>query len=94
MTPGHVPVRTCVGCGIAAPQPSLLRFHSTASGGLVRVSGRSHAGRSAYLHLRVECWERFAARKGRVRSLGRAVDKPTRVAFVHELQQTKSSAMM
>jgi len=90
----HVSRRTCVGCGARAPQATLLRFGGTMDGGLARKRGLAHTGRSAYLHRRVECWERFAARKGPVRSLGRAVDKPTRAAFVQELKQAEPSAMV
>ena len=87
MTSGtHVPVRMCMGCGTRTPQPELLRV-SRARDGTLGLAGRMHQGRSGYLHPREECWERFAARKGLVRSLGCSVDKTTRNALVQELKR-------
>jgi predicted RNA-binding protein YlxR (DUF448 family) len=76
-----------VGCGARAPQAELVRLVIAPDGSLVVVRGLRHHGRSGYLHRRPECWARFAARQGRVRSLGSAIDKATRNALVHELQQ-------
>jgi len=55
--------------------------------GLV-LATRPAAGRSGYLHRRPDCWARFAARKGPVRSLGCHVDKAARQAFVRTLHAT------
>ena len=90
----HTPIRTCVGCGCRAAQPELLRLVMAADGGLALVHLPRHAGRSGYLHRREECWVRFAARQGRIRSLGSHVDKPTRAALVRELQRTAQSAIL
>jgi uncharacterized protein len=89
----HVPIRTCLGCGARAPQAVLLRISCAADGALALVQ-RAHTGRSGYLHAQVECWRRFAARKGPVRSLGCCVDKPRRLAFVAGLEQAERSAPM
>jgi predicted RNA-binding protein YlxR (DUF448 family) len=90
----HVPVRLCVGCGTRAPQATLLRFSSVSDGTLALVGLRSHRGRTGYLHPQPACWERFAARGGRVRSLGRNVDKLQRLAFVQGLKVAEHSAMV
>ena len=90
----HIPVRMCVGCGARAPQAALLRLSSTPDGTLRLVAPSSPRGRTGYLHPLPECWERFASRGGRVRSLGRNVDKPRRLTFVQELKVAEHSAMM
>jgi predicted RNA-binding protein YlxR (DUF448 family) len=88
------PARMCMGCGGRAPQGELLRLGVAADGTLAVITGRRHAGRTGYLHPRPQCWERFVARKGPLRSLGRAVDKALRVAFVHQLKQVEQLAIM
>lgn len=90
----HAPMRTCMGCNGRAPQPALLRIACAADGALelVRVSG--YSGRTGYLHRRPDCWKRFAARQGRLRSLGRTVDREVRRGFVEELQQAAQLAMI
>jgi predicted RNA-binding protein YlxR (DUF448 family) len=90
----HIPVRTCVGCGTRAPQGALLRFSSAPDGSLTLVLHATLHGRTAYLHPQPGCWERFASRGGRLRSLGRTVDKPPRLALVHELKAAGHSAMV
>ncbi len=88
-----VPVRMCMGCGGRAPQPDLLRL-SVAGNGSLTLTPRQHAGRSGYLHRQPDCWERFIARKGPLRSLGRAVDKISRVTFVQQLKRLEQFDMM
>ena len=78
----HVPIRTCMGCGTAAPQGGLLRVVRTADGGLALDATRRAGGRGGYLHRSRECWDRFAKRKGPLRSLRAAVDRPARAALV------------
>ncbi len=82
----HVPVRMCMGCGARALQPELLRVARARDGSLA-IAGRTQHGRTGYLHRRQECWERFAARKGPVRSLRYSIDKTTRIALVEELKR-------
>ena len=48
---------------------------------------RRTGGRGAYLHHTQECWRRFAAQKGRVRSLGIVVDRPERVTLIRHLEE-------
>lgn len=89
----QTPVRTCMGCGERAPQHTLLRVALRTGGELAVVQrGHSHSGRSGYLHERPECWRRFTARKGRVRSLGSVVDRDVRVACVREIESSRSVA--
>lgn len=88
------PVRMCMGCGGRAPQRDLLRLAVTSDGTLAVVTGRQHSGRTGYVHPKGECWERFAARKGPLRSLGRAVDKASRVTFVQQLKRIEHFGMI
>lgn len=53
----HVPQRTCVGCRDVLSKRQLIRIVRTSEG--VRIDPTSKlAGRGAYLHDRLECWER------------------------------------
>ncbi len=88
------PVRMCMGCGGRAPQRELLRLTMADDGGLALATGRHHTGRTGYLHRQPQCWERFTARKGRLRSLHRAVDKNLRVTFVQQLKRLEQFDMM
>jgi hypothetical protein len=78
---GHVPVRTCIGCGSRERQDALLRVVRDASGVLQLDTRRRRGGRGGYLHQRRECWARFAQRKGPVRSWRATVDRPARTAL-------------
>jgi predicted RNA-binding protein YlxR (DUF448 family) len=78
------PVRTCVGCGARAPQPTLARFVSR-DGELVLDTARRQAGRGAYLHDATSCWSAFVQRRGAVRSLRATPSKATRETLVHTL---------
>jgi uncharacterized protein len=78
------PVRTCVGCGARAPQPTLTRFISR-DGELVLDAGRRQAGRGAYLHDATSCWSAFVQRRGAVRSLRTTPAKAMREALIHRL---------
>jgi predicted RNA-binding protein YlxR (DUF448 family) len=89
----HVPIRMCIGCGERAPQVDLLRLRHADDGTLVVVTAPPVSGRTGYLHRRPACWEQFARRKGRVRSLGSQVDRAQRMACVADLQRTSSSAI-
>lgn len=80
----RVPVRTCVGCGARAPQPTLTRFVSR-DGGLRLDVGRRQAGRGAYLHDATSCWSAFVQRRGAVRSLRATPSRATRETLVHTL---------
>lgn len=83
----HVPIRTCLGCAQRAPQRELSRIGTGADGTLAIDASRRLVGRGGYLHHNESCWDQFALRKGQVRSLARAVDKPTRLALVTALRR-------
>ena len=87
----HVPIRTCMGCGARAPQPVLLRLRRSTRGTLTQAIPPDTQGRSGYLHLRRECWDQFASRKGRIRSLGCSLDRAQRVACLSELEHVFSA---
>ncbi|MCC7119202.1 MAG: YlxR family protein [Anaerolineales bacterium] len=53
----HVPQRTCVGCRESLPKRNLVRIVRTAEGVQIDPTGKK-AGRGAYLHDRLTCWER------------------------------------
>ena len=80
------PMRMCMGCGGRAPQRELLRLAVADDGSVVLVTGHHRSGRSGYLHRQAQCWERFTARKGPLRSLGRTIDKTLRATFVQQLK--------
>ena len=87
-------MRTCIGCGERDTQGAMLRLWAGAHGELQVLEHRCPPGRTGYLHRRVPCWQRFAARKGKVRSLGRNVDREARAALVEKLLASESSVMM
>ena len=82
-----------MGCGGRDAQAELIRVVCGPDGKLAVVGGRRHDGRSGYLHPSKECYNRFAARKGPLRSLRRTVDRTVRAAFVAELQIADSGAV-
>ena len=88
------PVRMCLGCGGRASQAELLRLGMATDDALTVVSRRRHSGRTGYLHRQQACWDRFAARKGPVRSLGRSIDAKLRATFLQQLKQLEQSGMM
>ena len=53
----HLPQRTCVGCRETLAKRSLIRIVRTPQGVQVDPTGKL-AGRGAYLHDRLSCWER------------------------------------
>lgn len=55
--PGHIPERTCAGCGIKAPKSEFLRVVRTPEGELVVAGGEKIYGRSVYLCPKKGCIE-------------------------------------
>ena len=53
----HIPQRTCVGCRTVQAKRSLIRIVRTLEGVRPDPTGKL-AGRGAYLHDRLSCWER------------------------------------
>ena len=85
-----VPHRMCLGCNQRAPQRELIRIGNAPDGGVLIVRP-GHPGRTGYLHREPACWGIFAARKGLVRSLGRALDKTGRGALLDSLRRLEST---
>jgi len=52
----HIPQRTCVGCRQVLPKRTLTRVVRTSEGIKIDLSGKL-AGRGAYLHNQLSCWE-------------------------------------
>jgi len=71
-----------MGCGATAPQVELLRIVRDGSTGLRADVARRAGGRGGYLHRQPACWARFAQRKGALRALRAAVDRPARAALI------------
>jgi predicted RNA-binding protein YlxR (DUF448 family) len=69
----------------------LLRL-TVAADDTLALASRRHTGRTGYLHRQRECWDRFASRKGLVRSLGRTVGRTARALFVQQLKELEQSA--
>jgi len=63
----------------------MLRLVCDEQGGLAIDVTRCAGGRGGYLHRAKDCWERFAQRKGMVRSLRAIVDRPKRTELVEQL---------
>ncbi len=55
------PIRTCVGCGVQAPQRELVRLRVVE--GRVEVDRRRSGGRGAWLHADRGCLERAEKRR-------------------------------
>jgi uncharacterized protein len=67
---GHIPIRTCAGCGRRAPKSGLLRFVAPAGELTPSTAG---AGRGVYTCRRLACLERAATRRAFSRTLRRTV---------------------
>jgi predicted RNA-binding protein YlxR (DUF448 family) len=72
-------------CGASAPQATLVRIVREGVGNLRVDARRAAGGRGGYLHRVPDCWSRFAQRKGPLRALRMAVDRPERARLVAEL---------
>jgi len=65
------PVRTCVGCGQAVAQPTLVRIR-VGDGARVELDARRKGGRGAWLHREAGCLERALKRRSFARAFRRA----------------------
>jgi predicted RNA-binding protein YlxR (DUF448 family) len=81
-----------MGCGLRDAQATLIRIVS-ADGALTVARGRRRQGRSGYLHRDEECYNRFAARKGSLKSLRRTIERPARQALIAELRLPDSGVV-
>ena len=73
-SPGHVPQRTCAGCGRLAPKQALVRFMAGHIAGRKQVMidpGGRAGGRGVYVCPRLECYDgAVGRRKSLQRKLG------------------------
>jgi predicted RNA-binding protein YlxR (DUF448 family) len=67
---GHVPIRSCAGCGRKAPKRELVRF--VGRGGTLTPSAAG-PGRGVYTCRRLACFERALERRAFNRTLRRTV---------------------
>ena len=76
---GHVPQRTCAGCGQKIAKDRLVRFAVLGEGpgrDVVLDRGRTGKGRGAYLCPRIGCYDRAAKKNALVRRLRGAAVPP------------------
>jgi len=87
----HIPQRTCVGCRTVMAKRQLVRVVRTADGVLVDPTGKL-AGRGAYLHDRLSCWESgLAGSLAHALKTGLTADDRGRLeAYMKTLPQTES----
>src|SRR2546428_4320661 len=79
---GHLPQRTCMGCGARDNQSRLLRL-IVAEGGTLKVD-RKGSGRGGYLHGGRECWHAFVRRKSLHRTFRREISKDVKQDLIRE----------
>lgn len=65
MSPKHIPLRTCVGCGQVEPKRNMVRIVRTPDAGVQIDPSGKRSGRGAYLHRRMACWQN-ALKRGAV----------------------------
>ena len=84
------PIRTCVGCGVRAPQADLIRLVA-AGERLVLDARRRLPGRGAWLHREPACWGTFVQRRGPVRSLRSTPGREAREALRDALMSAEGT---
>jgi predicted RNA-binding protein YlxR (DUF448 family) len=57
MSPKHIPLRTCIGCGQVESKRTLVRVVRTPDAGVQIDATGKRSGRGAYIHARPECWQ-------------------------------------
>lgn len=82
---GHVPQRTCLGCGQRDAQRKLIRL-TARSDGQLEVELKSKAGRSGYLHGMAPCWQEFLRKKSHYRAFHMELSKNAKEALIRALQ--------
>ncbi len=65
MSPKHIPLRTCIGCGQVEPKRAMVRIVRTPDAGVQIDPTGKRSGRGAYLHPRLACWQN-ALKRGAV----------------------------
>lgn len=56
---GHIPIRTCIGCGAKRSRKELIRLVLDADGLVVRDDSGKGRGRGAYVCPSNSCWKRL-----------------------------------
>lgn len=85
MTIGHVPIRTCLGCGRRREKGGLMRI-AIKDGVLMIDEAKRLPGRGAYLCPRRECADLLLKKKGRLsHALHAAVSRDTEKGFLQGL---------
>ena len=72
---GHIPIRTCISCGVKRSKNELIRLVLDVQGLVVRDDFNKRQGRGAYVCPRKSCWESLRSRK----LLNRAFRKEGRI---------------
>ena len=81
---GHVPLRTCLGCGARAAQSDLIRLTIDAEG-FLRID-RAGSGRGGYLHRAERGWQGFIRRKHHQRAFRSVLRKDAKEKLAQELR--------
>ena len=79
---GHVPLRTCISCGIKKDKGKLIRLVVDGNGILIWDDKGKERGRGAYVCPTTACWERL--KKGN--RLNRAFRRADPIAFHDNLE--------
>jgi predicted RNA-binding protein YlxR (DUF448 family) len=89
MRTNHVPIRTCLGCGLRRPKKELVRI--VVIDGILMVDvGKTLPGRGAYLCPRGECVNRLLKKKGRLSySLRASLPHDVEEGFLRGIERTK-----
>lgn len=69
MSPKHIPLRTCIGCGQVEPKRAMVRIVRTPDGGVQIDATGKRSGRGAYIHPRAGCWQNALKRGALERAL-------------------------
>ena len=83
------PIRTCCGCVGRDAQRSMVRITDAMPSGLQLDLTRRQAGRGAYLHRVLTCWESFRRGKPFVPSLRRRVSVAERSTLIEALHAAR-----
>lgn len=68
------PLRKCIGCGEMIPKKEMLRIVRNKDNEVkIDLTGREN-GRGAYIHLKVDCFEKAVKSKGLERSFKMSID--------------------
>ena len=81
---GHIPIRTCAGCGVRSPRAEMRRLGFGPNG--EGLEWRARMGRGTYLHVDdPQCLRRFAEGRKTLLGLRKRVDREARRRLVEEL---------